>query len=183
MRVAPIRYVTEADYLEGEKRSEVRHEYVDGIVYAMTGASRRHNGIVGAVYRALHGAARANGCRAYVEAVKLRVEASRSYYYPDVILSCRDESDDYFVSQPCALFEVESRETALVDRREKRRAYTSLETLREYIIVSQDEIAATVFRRAADDSGWIEELLGPGDTLHISCLALDIPLDTLYDDL
>lgn len=183
MKAEPIRYLTEAEYLEGEKRSEVRHEYLDGVVYAMTGASRRHNDIVLNIASALRHPARTKSCRVNVEAVKLRIESRRSYYYPDVILSCRDEPDDYFVSQPCAVFEVESRETALVDRREKRQAYTTLDSLREYVILAQDEIAATVYRRAASGDGWIEEQLGPGDQLHISCLALDLPLDSLYDDL
>ena len=183
MKAEPIRYLTEAEYLEGEKRSETRHEYLDGVVYAMTGASKRHNGVVGSVYRALYDDARKKRCQVFFEAVKLRIESSRSYYYPDVILSCRDEADEYFVSQPCAVFEVESRETSLVDRREKRQAYITLDSLREYVILAQDEVAATVYRRAATGDGWIEEQLGPGDHLHIQCLALDVLLDTLYDDL
>lgn len=180
MKAQPIRHLTEAEYLEGEKRSEVRHEYLDGVVYAMTGASKRHNAVVGSIYRALYEDARKMRCQVFFEAVKLRIESSRSYYYPDVILSCRDEADEYFVSQPCAVFEVESRETALIDRREKRQAYTTLDSLREYVILAQDEIAATVYRRAASGEGWIEEQLGPGDALHISCLALDVLLDSLY---
>lgn len=183
MKAEPIRYLTEAEYLEGEKCSEIRHEYLDGVVYAMTGASRRHNDIVLNIASALRLPARTKGCRVNVEAVKLRIESRRSYYYPDVILSCRDEPDDYFVSQPCAVFEIESRETALVDRREKRQAYTTLDSLREYVILAQDEIAATVYRRAESGDGWIEEQLATGDQLHISCLALDLLLDSLYDDL
>lgn len=183
MKAEPIRHLSEAEYLEGEKRSEIRHEYVDGIVYAMTGATRRHNDIVLNIAAALRQPARISGCRVNVEAVKLRIESRRSYYYPDVILSCRDEPDDYVISQPCAVFEVESRETAQLHRREKRQAYTTLDSLREYVILTQDEVAALVYRRADSGAGWIEEQLGPGDHLHLSCLALDLPLDSLYEGL
>ena len=183
MKAKPIRHLSEAEYLEGEKRSEVRHEYIDGVVYAMTGASKRHNGIVGAMYRALYASARRKHCQVFFEAVKLQVQARRSYYYPDVIVSCQPEPDEFFVSQPCAVFEVESRETALTDRREKRQAYTTLDSLQEYVILSQDVVAATVYRRSDDGTGWIEEQLGPGDPLRIACVDLSLLLDSLYDDL
>lgn len=183
MKSALISFLTEAEYLEAEKRAEQRSDYVDGVRFPVSEDGRRHNSIVGNTLIALGGPARARGYKVNTISVKLRIESRRSYYYPDVILSCRDEPDDYFVSQPCAVFEVESRETALVDRREKRQAYITLDSLREYVILAQDEIAATVYRRAATGDGWIEEQLGPGDQLHISCLALDLTLDSLYDDL
>ncbi|WP_293370508.1 Uma2 family endonuclease [Nevskia sp.] len=181
MKAEPIRYLTEAEYLEGEKRSEVRHEYVDGIVYAMTGATRRHNDIIVSATLQMAPAARAKRCRLNSESVKLRVGPARSYYYPDIVVSCADEPDAYFISSPCAIIEVESRETAGTDRREKRQAYLTLSSLREYVIVSQDDISAIVYRRTEDGSGWIEEALATGDLLHISCLALDVPLDALFE--
>ncbi|MBA2617877.1 MAG: Uma2 family endonuclease, partial [Rubrobacter sp.] len=105
-----------------EKTATVRHEYVAGEVYAMTGASRRHNRIAGNVYRRLADAAAGGPCRVYMETVKLRIEDV--FYYPDVMVACGPEPDDpYYEDDPCLVVEVVSPSTETTDRREKLAAY------------------------------------------------------------
>ena len=85
--------ITAAEYLEGELRSETRHEFVDGRVYAMSGASRRHNEICLDLASALQSHLRGGPCRTYIEAVKVQVadDLGESYYYPDVFVACEPE--------------------------------------------------------------------------------------------
>ena len=138
------------DYLELEKTATVRHEYVAGEVYAMTGASRRHNRIAGNVYRKVSDAAAGGPCRVYMETVKLRVEDI--FYYPDVMVACEDEPEDpYYEDDPCLVVEVVSPSTESTDRREKLAAYKRLPGLEAYLIVDQDR--KQVERHFRDEEG------------------------------
>nr|MBA3793598.1 Uma2 family endonuclease [Rubrobacter sp.] len=104
-----------------EKTATVRHEYVAGEVYAMTGASRRHNRIAGNVYRRLADAAAGGPCRVYMETVKLRKDI---FYYPEVMVACGSEPENpYYEDAPCLVVEVVSPSTESTDRREKLAAY------------------------------------------------------------
>ncbi|MCA9839876.1 MAG: Uma2 family endonuclease [Trueperaceae bacterium] len=115
-------YISVKDYLEGEKDSAVKHEYTNGEVWAMTGTSDIHNTIAGNVFAALLLAARANNCRAYISDMKIRV-GDATFYYPDVVFTCEQDSDSYFKTMPCIVVEVVSRSTARIDQNEKRYAY------------------------------------------------------------
>ena len=132
--------ITEQDYLEGEKSSKVRHEYIDGQVYAMAGASKRHSEIAVNISTALRIASRRSPCRVYSSDVKVRLAEHRSYYYPDVIVGCEeDEANDYYLEKPCLIVEVLSQTTAKRDRSEKLLAYMNIPTLRAYLLVEQDQ--------------------------------------------
>ena len=144
------------DYLEMEKTATVRHEYVAGEVYAITGASRRHNRIAGNVYRRLADPAAGGPCRVYVETVQLRIDDV--FYYPDVMVACEDEPDDpYYEDSPCLVVEVVSSSTESTDRREKLAAYKRVPGLKAYLIVDQDRmrVASGIFgmRRARGEGG------------------------------
>jgi len=121
------------DYLEMEKTATVRHEYVAGEVYAMTGASRRHNRIAGNVYRRLADAAAGGPCRVYMETVKLRKDI---FYYPEVMVACGSEPENpYYEDAPCLVVEVVSPSTESTDRREKLAAYKRVPGLKAYLIL------------------------------------------------
>lgn len=170
------------DYLEGELKSDVRHEYVDGEVYAMAGAGRAHNLIVTNVVAHLRNRARGTRCLVFAADMKVRVESWNAFYYPDVVLSC-DPSDDkeYYLTAPCLIVEVLSSSTEGIDRREKLRAYRTLESLREYVLISQDQRRIEVYRRGADGA-WSLETLSEGDLLQLECVGASLSLAEVYED-
>jgi Uma2 family endonuclease len=175
-------WITPEEYLEGEKFAEIRHEYVDGRVFAMAGASRDHNRIAGNVFKELSSRLGAGPCEAFMNDIKLRIpDPANVYYYPDVLVAC-DPADDakYYVERPSYIFEVLSPDTERIDRREKALAYREVPGIKGYILLEQDQIQATVMRPAA--SGWKTEILrGPDATLVLPDLKIEIPLARIYE--
>ncbi|PWC52275.1 Uma2 family endonuclease [Azospirillum sp. TSA6c] len=173
-------WISPQDYLAAERSAEVRHEYVDGEIFAMVGASRRHATIVGNLFVALRQAARARGCQAYANDVKVRVEAANAFYYPDLVATCADGDDDpYVVKDPVLVVEVLSDSTEAIDRREKRTNYQKIPSLREIVLVSQSERLVEVYRR--DGAGWTVDVLRDGPVM-LAALDLCLPLDAVYED-
>ncbi|AHY47674.1 Uncharacterized protein conserved in cyanobacteria [Rubrobacter radiotolerans] len=145
------RQLTVEEYLELEKTSSVKHEFVGGEVHAMTGASRRHNTIAGNVFLALRLAARGSTCRVFQSDMKVRV-SSDTFYYPDVLVACDDPpEDEYTEDAPCLVVEVVSPSTEATDRREKLAAYKRMPDLKAYLIVSQER--KWIERHFRDESG------------------------------
>jgi Uma2 family endonuclease len=168
------------EYLAGERSAEVRHEYVGGRVYAMVGVSDRHGLIAGNIHAALHPYARAAGCQLFIADMKVRLQIAGDdvFYYPDVLLACDPQDrETYYRTRPCLIVEVLSEATERIDRREKFLAYRTLDSLREYVLVSQDQRLVEVFRR---ESGWREELL-TGGVLRLGCLNMTLALETIYE--
>jgi Uma2 family endonuclease len=164
--------VSEEEYLRLEARSPVRHEYVSGEMFAMTGGTLRHNTIAGNLFVALKSRLRDGPCRVYMNDVRVRVEKVRSYYYPDLLVVCTKggETPDLAavtVDDPVLVVEVLSQGTEGTDRREKLLAYRQLPSLSEYVLVSQDEQRVEIHRRRGD-IGWekIEHSAGEAVTLR-----------------
>ncbi|HEY9791161.1 MAG TPA: Uma2 family endonuclease [Candidatus Obscuribacterales bacterium] len=148
--------MTPDEYLASESHGNGRHEYVGGYIFAMTGASDAHNVIAGNLFALLHAHLRGTtGCRAYINEMKAKIEATESFYYPDVMVTCEPfEAKSLFKKSPCLIIEVSSPSTKHIDRREKLVAYHQLESLREYLIVNRDKTKVEYFRKT-DDSKWI----------------------------
>ena len=172
------------DYLEGEQRSDIRHEYVAGEVYAMAGAGERHNRIAGNVFFHLRSATRGTPCGAFMSDMKVRVAAAEAFYYPDVVLTC-DPSDDapLYKASPCLIAEVLSPATEVVDRREKLIAYRTLEALRYYLLVAQDLRRVELYERQ-DAGGWVHTIYEGDGELAFNCgdLAIRFSLADVYED-
>jgi len=173
------------EYLALEEKSEVRHEYVAGYIFAMAGATDAHNIIAGNVYAHARLHIRRSGCRAYIVNMKVRVEAVDAFYYPDVMVTCEPfAAKSVFKSKPILLVEVLSPGTELTDRREKLSAYFKLESLIEYVLISQDEKRVEIYRR--DKRGKIQMLvLGANDEVRFESLpngALTLTMDDIYED-
>lgn len=167
------------DYLALEAASETRHEFVDGFVYAMAGASKRHNRIVGRVYARLLAAERGSGCRAYIEAVQLRLRDR--IYYPDVMVACGPPtSDQRSEEEPSVLVEVLSESTWQIDRREKLAAYRAIPSLQTYLVIAQDERYVHWHSRAPDGS-WQHELLVESGVISVPTLGVTLTLDEIYE--
>jgi Uma2 family endonuclease len=180
-----LEYVSADDYLALEARSPARHEYVAGRIYAMTGASLRHNILAGNFFALLRMHLKASPCRVFIEGVKLHVTRDNAYYYPDVIVSCDPRlqeisSDSVAIDQPVVLIEVLSASTEGVDRREKFFAYRKLASLKEYVLVSQDKLEVELFRRQGD-VGWERCVFSSGDTVQLTSLEFSCALAEIYD--
>lgn len=185
MRLARSQKITEQEYLEGEEIARVKHEYVDGQVYAMAGATKTHGELAVNLSTALRTHLRGKKCRTYVADMKVYLANSRAFYYPDVVVTCDPHdlgrtSPQNYLENPCLIVEVLSRKTARIDRGEKRLTYCNLASLQEYVLVDQRRQSVEVFRRSSE--GWVNETLGPGDVLNLSAVDLQIPLTTLYED-
>ncbi|KAA6187065.1 Uma2 family endonuclease [Thiohalocapsa marina] len=170
-------------YLQGELESEIRHEYVAGEVFAMGGAAEAHNRISLNLAFHLRAASRGTPCGVFISDMKVRVQEHDAFYYPDVLLTC-DPHDAHplYKTSPCLLVEVLSASTEVRDRREKLLAYRSLASLRDYLLVAQDQRRVERYRHR-EDGDWVYEVFEAG-TLHLGCdaLAVDISMDDIYED-
>lgn len=170
------------EYLAGEASAELRHEYINGQVYAMTGASDRHGLIVSNLVAALRPLVRGRGCQLFASDMKLRLQIAGQdiFYYPDLLLSCNpDDREPYYRTQPCIIVEVLSPSTERLDRREKFLSYITLPSLQDYLLVSQTERAIWHHRRSRD---WHTERVTE-DSLILDCLGLELPLSLIYEEL
>jgi len=168
-------------YIEGELHAEVRHEYLAGEVYAMTGASAPHNVIAGNLFSALHAHLRGGPCRVFMSDMKVRIQdAGEDYfYYPDLMVACRAEDNArYWREQPTLIVEVLSESTERIDHREKRWAYQRIAALEEYVLLAQDRMEAEVYRRAED---WMPQRFAADDTLTLASVGLSLPMMQVYE--
>jgi Uma2 family endonuclease len=170
-----------AEYLAYEYGSETKHEFVNGQAYGMAGASENHNLLVGSLFSAIWNHLRGKPCRVFSSDMKLTIaNADHATYYPDVMVVCdRTDNDAYVKQKPCLLIEVLSPSTALLDRREKLFNYQKLESLQEYVLVSQSEVKVDLYRR--DSEGWLVQSLSVGD-LYLQSIDLAIALSDIYED-
>jgi len=168
--------MTVDQYLEYEHSQEIRHELVDGYLYAMAGASERHEQIATNLLIAIGSHLRGSPCRAYKGDLKIAV--GDDFYYPDVFVTCGPERPDGFSrSDPVLIIEVLSPTTARNDRGDKRLAYASLETLKEYVLVSQDQVRVELIRPTGIAHPVLESTQ---DTLMLESIACSIGLSEIY---
>jgi Uma2 family endonuclease len=173
-------FITVEEYLEGELISEVRHEYVGGKVTAMAGASARHEEVGMALATELYSHLSGKKCRVSKSDLKLRMEVNHvdAFFYPDIMVTCDPEDKHrYYRERPTVLIEILS-EDAKRDLMEKFLIYRTIESLEEYIVLSQDpkKPMAYIHRRA---NGWEQEVVTQG-LLEIPSLQFSTPLERLY---
>jgi Uma2 family endonuclease len=177
-----LQYLSFAEYVEFEKSSPIRHEYIGGQVFAMTGSSQEHNLIALNISTRLRTHLRGSSCRAFMSDMKVRIEAANIGYYPDVMVVCdTQDRDRYFKTSPTLIVEVLSPSTESTDRREKMLNYQKLPSLQEYVLVSQEEIKIEIYRK--DPQGnWTLETLGKDDQLRFESVGLTVTLAEIYED-
>jgi Uma2 family endonuclease len=178
----PVGPMTVDEYFDFEERSPIRHEYVDGEVYAMSGATRRHSAIAGNIFVRLRTGARADQCRVHMSEVKLHL--GRVIYCPDVMVACGPEpADERIEDAPCLVVEVLSPSTERIDRHEKLSNYKTLSSLGTYLIVAQEE--RRVDRHWRDTSGhWRHEVFADRGVVPLPCdlAGVDsITVDEIYE--
>jgi Uma2 family endonuclease len=177
--------VSEEEYLRLEAQSPIRHEYVKGEMFAMTGGTLRHNTIALNLAAALRSHLRNTPCRAFMNDVQVRVAKTNSYYYPDLLVTCArgEQSMDLnavTVDDPVLVIEVMSTSTEATDRREKLLAYRTLASLSEYVLISQDEARVEIHRRRGD-IGWEKIEYSGAETVELASIGLQISMREIYE--
>lgn len=177
-------YLTPEQYLQMEAQSPVKHEYIDGQIYAMAGASDPHVTIALNLATLLRSHVRGSGCRIYISDMKVRIEALNRFYYPDVLVSC-DERDREMLTYkrfPNLIVEVLSDSTEAFDRGDKFADYQTLESLREYVLINTKRQRVECFRRK-DEGLWILQFYTPEQTsFRLDSIGFEGTLDALYED-
>jgi Uma2 family endonuclease len=172
------------EYLAAEAQSEIKHEYIGGQVYAMSGASRNHNLIALNIATSIRTHLRGSDCRGFISDMKVKIESkiANLFYYPDVVVTCNSQDNQkFFLTEPCLAIEVLSPSTESIDRREKWLEYQNLSSLQEYVLVSQSEMKVEIYRR--DDTGkWSIKTLVENDSLELRSIDLTIPTSLIYED-
>jgi Uma2 family endonuclease len=179
-----IEKISIEDYLSGESHAEVKHEYIDGQVYAMAGASERHNRIALNIAIRLRSTSRGTPCAVFMSDMKFKHAAFNIVYYPDVMLVCDTSDNDAYAKQrPCLIAEVLSPSTATIDRREKWHTYRNTPSLRYYLLVNPDAPIVEVYSRSADGD-WLRSTLDTDDVLSIDCppIKTTMTLNDIYED-
>lgn len=178
--IVPRPRVSVADYLAGEESAECHHEFLDGEVHVMSGASARHNLICGNLFAALHGHVAGGSCPVFMANLKvhLRSAGEEYFHYPDVMVARRpDDTASHFRDHPCVLVEVMAPTTERTDRREKLFAYQQIAALEEYVLVAQDSIEVAVHRRA---DGWAASRPAADGILQLKGIGFELPVAALY---
>lgn len=174
----PASFISVQEYLEGEMHATVKHEYIDGDVYAMAGGSRNHNTLVFNL-AALIGTQLQSPCRGFGPDMKIHIRQGQQniFYYPDVSVSCQEETaDEYYNEHPVLIVEVLSPSTERLDKFEKFIAYRSLESLQEYLLVHQDIREIWLFRRP---NGWAKEVCTDGE-IRLESVGVTLAMDAIY---
>ena len=174
--------MTVEEYLEWEDKQEIRHEYVNGEVFAMTGSTIPHNDLALNFYTALRPHLPSRGCRINVSDVKLQVSSQSRYYYPDVIVSCdpQDLNSRTFIQNPKIIVEVLSPSTSAKDRDEKFTCYLKIPTLQEYILIDSQKIFVERYCRG-EGRMWLYYSYTAGEMVTLSSIEFDLPIALLYE--
>ena len=190
--------LTPAEYIAFERKflpeaEIIRHEYINGELIAMAGASRAHNLITINISTALHSRLRSSGCETYANEMRVSTPTTTSYFYPDVVVVCEAPrfEDDVFdtLLNPIILVEVLSPSTEAYDRGEKFGHYRQLTSLQEYVLVAQDKVLVEHYRREdkhrtapIPGKDWIftdfQEL---EDILPLTSIHCELPLQEIYE--
>ena len=184
MIVNPSDYkISHEDYLEGEKISPIRHEYIGGEVYAMVGGSDAHETIAGNLFALIKNKVRGTGCRAYISNMKVHIKTADTYYYPDVMVTCdsRDRNNGYFKQYPSLIIEVLSPSTEAFNRGDKFADYRQIETLQEYVLISQNKINIECFRRN-QEGRWVLFTYQQNEQIQLESINFTCQVSEIYED-
>lgn len=165
------------DYLKGELTSDIKHELIDGRVYAMAGSSDNHDYISGNIYRKFGNHLENSTCRPFTSD-KLLKTSTGNFRYPDCMVICdKDDESQYFKTKPILLVEVLSRSTRKTDEKDKLIEYINIPTLQEYVLIEQDYVDITVYRKS---DHWRSVHYFLGETLYFESINLTLFAEEIY---
>ncbi|MDP1796792.1 MAG: Uma2 family endonuclease [Planctomycetaceae bacterium] len=184
MSTVPIPTYTPEQYLERERRAQTKSQYYRGEIFAMSGASREHILIAGNLHAALHNALRDRPCEVYTSDLRVKVQQSGLYTYPDVTVACGEPKfEDKHVDtllNPLVLIEVLSESTEAYDRGAKSAQYRKLPSLRELVLVSSTGIQVEHYHRGEDGQWGFWETSDKTASLALTSVDITVPLEEIY---
>jgi Uma2 family endonuclease len=187
MSAEPKQKMTLEQYLAFERASETRHEYLNGEIYAMVGATEKHNTISVSLVLSLGPQVRKQGCRLYTNDMRLKVSATGLYTYPDITVVCGDRKfDDKYkdtLLNPTLIIEVLSPSTENYDRGEKFRHYRALPSLQTYVLVYQDSPRIEQYVRRKVDMWEYKETIGLDAEAELESINCIMSLMQVYEDI
>lgn len=180
----PKTFLTEEEYLALERRAEFRSEYYAGEVFALAGASRRHNRIVSNLVITLGLQLRDGPCNVYSTDMRVKVTSTGLYTYPDVVVTCGAErfadGESDVLLNPLVLIEVSSDSTEAYDRGKKFEHYRSIESLKEYLLVAQNSPRVEQFVRQSEKNWLYSEIDAPGARIKIQSVECELKIEDIY---
>jgi Uma2 family endonuclease len=179
------KYYSVEEYFELEQNSEQRHEFYNGEVFAMAGATLNHNRLVQNIIFILRDFAKKQGRGVFSENVKLEALRNIYYPYPDVMFTCdsNDLNENLFIRRPSIIVEVLSESTARYDRDFKLRQYRAIRSLQYYVLVSQYEVHVELFTRLNDFQWQYEDFVELNQTINLEKLDIALSLANIYEDI
>ncbi len=174
--------ISPEEYLEQERHSPIKHEYIAGDIYAMAGTSKAHNMISGNLYLLLRSALKTSPCRTYFADLKVRIDEGQRFFYPDLLVTC-DPNDDQnlvYVDNPQVIIEVLSESTESFERGKKFLFYRTIPSLKDYLIVSSQDYLVEIFHRIEGERWVLETYQGLEAIASIESLNLKAPLSEIY---
>lgn len=176
---------TAEEYLAFERSAEMKHEYRDGEIVAMAGASRSHNRITGNVFRELDSKLRVKGdCEAYVS--DMRVKTKPNYSYPDVVVVCGEpkfeDAEVDTLLNPTVIIEVLSKSTEADDRGDKFFEYRAIPSVKVYLLISQNKMRVEHYTRQPNDEWMLHrDVIEPGGKVVIASIECELTLQEIYE--
>lgn len=185
MTAQPEPYFTPEAYLEFERNGNEKHEYYAGNIYAMAGGSARHNRIAGSTYATLYIQLRQRNCNVYPSDMRVKIVQTGLYTYPDITIVCgneqyEDEKEDTILN-PTIIIEILSPSTEKYDRGKKFQHYRSILSLREYILIAQDEYHIEHFVRQSDNTWVFSETLDRDASVELATIHCSLLVKEVYE--
>jgi Uma2 family endonuclease len=178
-------HFTPEDYLEIERISLIKHEYLQGQLVAMAGASKAHVIITGNLSALLVNHLRGTGCISYPTDMKVRLPSLNLFYYADLAVTCDDRdriSSEAFILHPKLIIEVLSDSTEAFDRGDKFADYKTITEFEEYVLIHQKQILVERFQRKSDNL-WVPQIYQDGDTIEFASIGFACAIATLYENI
>ncbi|MBC8123466.1 MAG: Uma2 family endonuclease [Gemmatimonadaceae bacterium] len=172
------------EYLEWEKCQQVRHEYISGEIFAMTGGSKAHSAIAVNLTAEVRTHLRSGPCQVFNADTKVQISADGPFFYPDLSVTCdeRDNQPGYTAQYPCLIVEVLSPSTEAFDRGEKFRHYRRLASLQEYVLVDSHQPGVECYRRSSENNQlWVLQTYDNQSIVRLDSVDLDMPIAALYE--
>lgn len=182
-------FMTVAEYLDWEAEQPIKHEYVDGKVYAMTGRTLPHNDIAVNLTSALRTALRGTGCKVRMSDARVEISEQGPYFYPDIVVSCHEQDRQAIrvMRYPKLIVEVLSPSTAGYDHGDKFKFYRRIPTLQEYVLIDAEKVGVDCYRKSS--AGRWELTAYPEDAadqedpcLELFSLDFRCPLTLIYEE-
>ena len=173
--------LTPEEYFAWEEQQEIKHEYFDGEVFAMSGGTQNHGRISVRIVSLIDNHLDEGDCVVFNSDVRVKIQESEKYTYPDASVTCdrRDRETPQFVAHPCTIVEVLSPSTEAYDRGDKFELYRKSTSLREYVLISANKIAIDLHRKD-DFDRWQSIYYRVGDTVELESINLTFPIELIY---